>query len=310
MAGIPWTDSEIQLLKEKTSLGSLSFKKMTAFFPGRTSDSLQLKARSMDLDNNYVNHKWTYNKEFFHTPNYINCFYAGWLAADGNLSKIAESKSQYCNLRWACHSIDLPMVELFKKYIEYNGNIRIWIRDSSSEKHPKNCGEHCIIALNGIGQMENDLKLNFGIAPNKTYNLPPPILDKLELKLAYIVGYINGDGCVHSNDRNLSIGFTSSSINILNWLKNLIDSFNLPMNKVGRNANVNKMNHANCYHLTYNGTRAIYLYWLLKRVPVPILDRKWNNPKVESFISQQLSNHPEWFQTKIEDIERKLNIIY
>jgi hypothetical protein len=310
MAGITWSDNEIQLLKEKINLGTLNFKEMSAFFPGRTPDSLQLKARERKFNSNYRFHKWTYNKDFFHTPNYINCFYAGWLAADGNLSKITESKSQYCHLRWACHSTDLPMVELFKKSIEYTGNIRVWTKDKTNNKYQTNCGEHCVICLNGIEQMENDLKINFGITPNKTYHLPPPILDKLELKLAYIVGYINGDGCIHSNERNLSIGFTSSSINILNWLKNLIDSFDLPMNRAGRSTNINKMGHANCYGLVYNGTRAIYLYWLLKRVPVPILERKWNNPKIESFISKQVTKNPDWFSTKVEDIEKSLNILY
>ena len=310
MAGILWSDQEIQLLKEKTNLGSMSYKEMVTFFPGRTFNSLQLKARERGFDSNFVHHKWTYDRNFFHTPNYINCFYAGWLAADGNISKRGEANEDHYDLRWACHVEDLAMVELLKKEVVYNGNIPIFQRDKSSDKHPKNQGLHCMIRLNSMKQMADDLRINFGLVPNKTYHLPPPILDKLELKLAYIVGYINGDGCIHSNERNLSIGFTSSSINILNWLKNLIDSFDLPMNRVGRSANINKMGHANCYGLVYNGIRAIYLYWLLKRVPVPILERKWNNPKIESFISEQVTKNPDWFTTKIEDIEKSLNILY
>lgn len=298
----PWTEQEFNLLKEKAALGTVSFPQMKEFFPERTVRAIYTKAWENNIKTVCYHQKWNYNRDYFKIPNYRNCFWAGWLAADGSIEERGTTEIEKFDLRWECNSQDLNMMEIFKKDIEYNGPIVNYIK--APDKRPN---IHSKIKLNGLRQMAIDIKTNFGYGPQKTYHLPPPNLNKLELKLAFLVGYLNGDGWISVGKNNLAIGFVSSSTNILNWIKKLIDSLNLPQ-KVKRETALS--DKKGCHSISYGGTRAIYLYWLLKRVPVPILDRKWNNPKVESFISQQLSNHPEWFQTKIEDIERKLNIIY
>lgn len=301
MAGKPWNQNEILLLEKLTNEGSLSFKQIVPLFTERTANSLQLKSRERNFDSNYQYSKWDYNRDFFKDPNPINCFYAGWLAADGSISFRNHGYENIYDLRWECHVKDKSMVNLFANELGYNGNIKVFQRDTSNNKHKKNSGIHCIIRLNNISQMAEHLKNHFGLGPKKTHHLPPPNLNNLYLKLCYLIGYINGDGCVHLSKQNLTIKFYSSSLNILNWVKELTDELNLPQVRK-KNRSIKPIGSTQCFDYSIIGTSAIYLYCLLKSISVPILSRKWDRPEIDSFINEEIKKIPNGLIRPLKNI--------
>ena len=302
MAGIPWTEKEKQDLISYVETGNYSYRQLSKIL-NRTKDSLQLKAREMGLNNKYIHHLYTYDINYFKVPNYRNSYWAGWLAADGSIGKY--NTTNYV-LRWRMNIIDLKKLEEFKNDIKFNGPIR-FIKNISS--YSGNVSDHVTLDVGRIDIESSGLINNFGIEPNKTYRLQKPSIKEKELQLAFLIGYINGDGCIHfqQKTKNIIIKFTSSSVIMLQWIKDLIEKLGLPR-KTSRIKNIRKISHANCYEYSISGLSAIYLFELLKQVPVPVLDRKWNNPIVLNGISEIKAKHPEWFTESIKSIMENNNI--
>lgn len=306
MSGTPWKTEEINLLKQLVLSSKYSFKQLESFFIKRTAGSLQQKSRDLQLDNKYINYKYKYNKNYFNIPNLMNCWYAGWLAADGAILKRKCSDGIHYDLSWECHAQDKHIQELFIKELNYSSNTLEFLPTITPIN--KLYEMHSRIRINHIEQMAEDLKNNFSIINNKTYRLGPPNLSSIELKLAYLIGLINGDGCIYFDNRiqNLSIYVVSSSEEIIKFVKNTIESFNFPK---GKNKQVNISFRNGCYKYTANGISAIYLFDLLRTINVPILSRKWNNPQTLNGISLVKKQHPDWFLTDLDGIRKKIGLI-
>jgi hypothetical protein len=298
-----WTEQEIQLLKELTKSGTHSYKHLTSFFPGRAPNSLQNKARELQIKNPYIMHYYDYNRNYFQVPNFINSMFAGWLAADGCIL----IRGEYRDLVWGMSQKDIEFLNIFKKETLYNGIIHKFEKINYFANAKQKILKHCDLRYANIGSMAEDLKVNYSVIPQKTLRLGPPNLKSIELKLAYLIGYINGDGSVSigANQTGFCIKMISSSYKIIEWCRDLIESLSLPSARNYRPS----INYAeNIFSYALYGVKAIYLLELLKRVPVPVLDRKWNNPKVLEFIEKKKIEHPEWFTLSIDDLILKLGL--
>ena len=224
MAGIIWEDCEDIKLIELVSLGKYTFQEMTAWMSNRTASALQSRSSILGLQNNYQWHQYEFDKNFFETPNNRNCFWAGWLAADGNFENYCGERYA---LRWSIHQQDIEMMELFKSDIKFTGPITKFTKKLKTGV----LSPHAVIRINQVDIQKYHL-YKWGMIPNKTYRLPPSILETLELKLAFIVGYINGDGCINyykskKGKENFCIKFTNSSLQILQWIKQIAEKVGL-----------------------------------------------------------------------------------
>jgi hypothetical protein len=306
MAGKPWTTEEENLLKEHCGK-HISYKKMVAYIPTRTALSLQAHARLKGWSNPICNRIYDYDREFFKEPNYINSFFSGWIAADGYVRRRDET---YYDFAWEMKSEDEEFLFLLKKVLNYNGPVDKFF-DTGQIYRSKPGEYHSRIRLNSIGRMADDLKNNFSITPNKTYRLGPPLgLGSIELKIAFLIGVINGDGCVHLNKGgSLGIKVYGSGIGLLKWVKEVFDSLNIfaPRKKKGNNLLDTTESNA-CKQIGFYGVQAIYFYELVKKCPVPVLKRKWEQQKIEEFIIKLKKERPEWFPETIEQLMLRNNI--
>jgi hypothetical protein len=273
MAGKKWTTEEDSLLTKLVD-GSKSYKEIAEYFPERTPYSLQIRAvRVLNLDNTGYFGKGSiihsHNKSFWSTPNLLNSYWAGFIAADGSLRNPA-GESYIFSLMLA--KVDKYHIQKFADTIQYTGTVKDY-KDTSYVS--MTCGT----------QWFEDLERNFNIVPNKTKNLQPPSLS-LDLSWAYLLGYLDGDGCIHCHKNGtLNISFTSCSRDILTWVKNMTDHLT-GERKTTRNIH----EYSNFNRFALHGEAAAKLYIFLFKINVPKLDRKWNNEKIWSCIKTNYSH--------------------
>lgn len=273
-----WTTQEENLLRELLSQKKYSFNQMAKFFDGRTGTALRKHAlKYMKLTNeDFINKKYSYNQNFFEIPNVINSYVAGFYAADGVVS---ETSTKYLSLILSDKELD--QLNKFKNLFEYTGTVNP--RNYSGKENMYG------LLLCSADKLTTDLEKNFNVDQNKTYRLPPPNLNDPQLILAYIIGILDGDGCVHMNTQDkLTITYTSSSLKIVEWIKEEIEKMNLKTIRE-RFAKISKCSHANAYNYQVSGAKAISLIKKareLKKLGVPILDRKWDNEALNKYIEE------------------------
>lgn len=273
-----WSVEEENKLRELLSLKKYSFEEMAKFFDNRMGRSLGHRAKKLGLNNkDHKSKKYSHDEMFFETPNPINSYIAGFYAADGS---VYGKSTAIVSL--AIHGNDSHQLQKFKEYFKYDGIISKSKRDNL-----------VTLRIYSADKWHEDLYKNFNLASNKTYRLPPPNLQDKDLILCYIAGLLDGDGSVFISGQNtLAVCYTSSSLLIMEWVKNQIEILNL---KILRNRDlpeIRKCNHANAYEYRFTGSRAIHFIKIIqdlaKKYNLPILKRKWDNDKLNNYISEFL----------------------
>lgn len=279
-----WTTEEDSLLTELVKVNKLSYREMSSKFEGRSGVSLLKRAQRLGLDRNgFVFCKHSHNKTFFQIPNPINCYVAGYIAADGHISE--SGTTSYIALALSIR--DEKQIELFAKLMSFTGTPLLQPRkhwdwgNFSDVKILKICSAYELIA---------DLKRNFGLTQKKTYRIPAPCLDTEELKLCYLAGLLDGDGCVHiSNTDLLTISYTSCSLLIVEWVMNFTKSLQLKGIRSKKFSKISYHKNTRSYRFSIAGAKAVDLIermQQLKAKGIPILDRKWDNPELNQYISE------------------------
>jgi hypothetical protein len=125
--------------------------------------------------------QYSVNDDFFSSPTPLNSYWAGFIAADGCVHEDKYSK-------WLEISIDykdIDHVARFCEDVEYNGPIARY--------------DHIVRVVIYSKQIVNDLERHFNITQRKSLTLRRPHLSDIN-SLAYIIGYIDGDGCIYIKD--------------------------------------------------------------------------------------------------------------
>ncbi len=282
-----WTTEEDNLLRELMSTKTLSFRQMATRFPGRNATSLRKHARvHLGLDNDgFIFHKHTYNQAFFAIPNPINCYVAGFYAADGYVGDNITTRVLAISLA----PKDGHQVETFKRLLGYSGNITI-----DQREHLGHCNMHSL-RLYSAYEIAADLERNFGLSYPKTFRIPAPNLTDPHLQLCYLAGLLDGDGCVHIGNKNtVLIRYVSASRDVVDWIKSFVDSMGLQTLKRGRHYTVCKEKRSAAYSFAVAGLKALDLIKRVQRLKaegVPILDRKWDHPRINAYISEFCEKH-------------------
>jgi hypothetical protein len=269
------------------STKTMSFRQIALHFSGRSATSVRKHALvHLGLSNEgFVAHKHTYDQTFFAVPNPINCYVAGFYAADGYIGNNPTTRLLTISLA----PQDGHQVETFKRLLNYSGNITVDLRE-----HLGHCNMHSL-RLYSAYQITADLERNFGLTDRKTYRLPAPNLTDPHLQLCYLAGLLDGDGCVHINSQGrVVIRYLSASRTIVDWVKAFIDGMALKTLKRGRHYVVKKEKDSAAYGFTVGGLKALDLITRIQRLKmegVPILDRKWDNPRINAYISDFCMKH-------------------
>ena len=220
----------------------------------------------------YKARKYNVDDYFFHIPNVINSYYAGFIAADGY---ICSRKSELRTLKIGLSSKDTFWLEDFKNHLCSESPIKIRVQ--------KELYEIAEISITSK-QIIDDLHHHFNICPRKSLILEPPLIDEKPLKYAFICGYIDGDGSIFLSDRNkinktLCISILGTQ-KMCEWIKEV---FNDITNGCGT---IKPKPNTNIYRLDYSCKAAREIVKVLSKIKVPKLQRKW---------TKEIINHSENF---------------
>ncbi len=253
-----WTQKEIKLLKRE--YGSKTVDKIN--IPGRTYVAKLMRAFFLGLSSSLSGQgrrKYSVNNNFFSKYTLENCYWAGFIAADGCL----ESNTY-------CLSIGLSIKD--KKHLQ---NFNQLIQNTNPLRSMKKRDNKTIRLRICSKTIYNDLIKKFNITPKKslTFNLP-----KLKKKfiLAFIKGYIDGDGWIINTQNGkykyLTLGICGT-YQCLDNINKILFKFSKSKYKMPQ---VFKYQGKKCYHWKINGKGAENIIKYFLTLSLPGLSRKWN----------------------------------
>jgi hypothetical protein len=265
-----WTTNDVATLI--TYYGKVQ-NKIIAKMLGRSTDSITLKGEKLKLKSNrsLTRKKININLNFFSNPCENNSYWAGFIAADGCVHKSKNSISVILS------EVDKTHLQKFVNNCGYGGEIK------TNYKIRKCLGYICktpTVGINicGVKQWKQELCNNFNITPAKTWTLLPPKQLNHKNQLCYIVGYIDGDGCIYKDTvkpngyyyERLGLSILGTKP-MLDWIKNIFDKIS-PMKIASKP--IKRKNGIYQYRIV--GKRAWKISQKLNNLSIPKLERKWS----------------------------------
>lgn len=256
-----WTEEEYSILRE--FYGKVKITEIEKKLPIRTRCTIQKRAQILGLKgNHHIAQKfYTIDQDLFFEPNLDNCYWAGFLAADGCLTKDSGLSITLANK-------DKDHLIQFKDYCGYNGKIKDYLLENKIYNK---------IVIWGVPNWHRDLKLYWNITKNKSLTLQPPNLDiGSDLAVNFICGYIDGDGSIWKgkNGKYKTIYFSvCGTYSMIKWIRENL-KFLYP--DLSWKDNINKNGHSNVnYAIRYTNKKARIIInslyelsskqWLMKR---------------------------------------------
>ena len=303
MKTIALTEQEIQVVKE--NLTHKTLKQIMACLPrfseNITSKSARIFARKCkkeglhrDRYKHKVPYTGTYNQEYWKDLDLIKCYFAGNIAADGCILHKNNSKTLVISVAMK----DEVLVDSYIRELDYKGT-KIEAM-SHSKFAPKEGLPYCRIQLRAFNKNADYLKQHFNLAPQKTKRMGPTNISNDYLNLAYLMGYIDGDGtiCCHKTQKGrfetISLSIISCSKPLMEWIVALIDK-KFPV--INRKAGLRYRKRSHTWEYAIGGLRAATVIDYLRQFPLQEirLKRKWDNPKLLAWIEKKKIQHPEAF---------------
>lgn len=287
-----WTPQEIAHLKELCDSGKYRFTEIAAILK-RPFRGTMYKCYERGFNNLYTTpFKYSYDRAFFSRVTLETCYWGAIMTTDGCISM----RKGIPTIIWVAAEKDKPHMEAFKAAIKSNHPLnrrtnRCQISTTDPNKHHVNYA----IALENAREWAADLERHFGVTHNKTLRCPPPSLPTLAHKLAYIRGYIDGDGFITCDKEGvLDVGICGINREMIAWVKSVVDDMGLPTAKKVIPSLVHQAKDENCYYYHVRGFRAAVLFELLRRLPVPNLSRKWDNPTILAIVETWKARTDLW----------------
>lgn len=266
-----WTEKENKILKKYYGKIESAKKISETLLPNRTKDAIRMQAKKLGLRITDIYRKYNLNINYFDQPTTQNSYWAGYIAADGCI--IAQSNS----LTISTKIDDINILHSFQEAIE--SNYKITIIPAKTRKFPNNkiskCAAQAKLVLSGCQKINQNLYKFWNITSKKSLTLKAPNIKNKEQIIAFICGYIDGDGWITTNEkRKLIIGFCGT-YEMVYWINQQIKKL-LPK-LCWRNKVLKKNKHKNHYKVSYESNKAIAIFNYLKSVKLLYrLERKWN----------------------------------
>jgi hypothetical protein len=266
-----WTPEEDQILSDH--YGRSPFRVIHALLPRRTRDAVKGRAHQLGLTGDQASvlplavKRYAIDERFFSRPTLENSYWAGFIAADGCISPRQNSVKIMVSERDSDH------LRRFAESAGYDGPIRI---HGAGSYKPQS--KAATLNICGVPGWIADLEQIFNITARKPLTLaPPPKIPDRDCALAFIVGYLDGDGSIHVSshrykDRtyhSIVISFRGTG-EFLRWIKAYFDRLVPPRRG---EASVTESGRHPEYKV--GGSRAEAILRVLASLDVPRLARKW-----------------------------------
>lgn len=271
-----WSEEECQILK--TYYGQILNREICQYYlPSKNCNAIYYKAKCLGLksqDRRGRQRQYFFNHNYFSIPNVENSYWAGYIAADGCLYKCSNKPT----LTLVCKKEDVEILESFKSATGATNKINLRksgpIKGFNSNKEYIR-KEQKVLKFFNCEKWTIDLCNHWNIIPRKTGILQPPNINIDKYIIAYICGYIDGDGWITITNKNkiFSLGLVGN-YDLLIWIQTNLQRFlptlsweSKPYKHVG-----------NCYKLSYSCNKAVSIFKFLKnQIDLPFrLNRKWN----------------------------------
>lgn len=249
---IKYTEEELTFIKH--NMDKMNCKEMAIILNRKPSGLQRAITKYFGVLKPYIR---THVKSFNHDTNILlnqnleSYYWLGFIAADGSIFKHGRSKKY--NFLMGASGKDKEHMEKFISYINFTGaftkikKVDFW---SVSFR---------------ISDEEFDYLQSINITPNKSLTLKPPVIEDYNSRLAFIKGYIDGDGCIQYSGKtktlpNINIVGTKE---ILQWI---LEEFEIK-NIIQKRDNI--------YIVDITGSSARNVRNLMLQIETPQLDRKW-----------------------------------
>lgn len=289
LKGVLWTKEEDDLLRRYLGEGK-SFQQVSDLIQTRNRQSCESRAKKLKIRSTFVWQKKKTNETFWSIPNALNCYWAGFAATDGCLTyykKIKTNTDMY-SFQFLLGLKDLKQVEKFKQDTQSENEISL-LKSKLDIRFCKITVSCCQWGL--------DLQKNFNITPRKTFTLQPPNLTNESLIFSFIIGAVDGDGCIRLNSKRLPVVYlTGASYNFIKWVFDILLKY-FPRSLTGTVPKIytRKGENSPKYDISLSGLRACQIIDYLRQYSCPKLSRKWDQPEVLEIIDQYKKDYPEFF---------------
>lgn len=175
-----WSDKEKDILINNYC--KIKIEELEILLPHKNRCAIQKYSKKFNLQGNMslASRKYSYDETFFDTPNIMNCYWAGFIAADGNIGKDGL-------VTIGISSKDREILESFVLHTHHQCPIKTFYLEDK---------EYNSISCWGAYRWQDKLLEHWNILPNKSNILLPPNITNLKYIYAYIIGYFDGDGSV------------------------------------------------------------------------------------------------------------------
>ena len=177
---ILFSDLEIEFVKN--NYGIITRQKISKIL-NKPEHQITKLAKELNLHSLLRHFKRIYKRNdfIFSKINLLTCYWAGFIAADGYIDNKAFA------LRVCLSKKDKIHLERLKDFLKYSGPL--YQSKTNTNLHLDVISKQLLIDLENI----------FNIHTKKSLTLKPPKALTYEQSLAYIIGYIDGDGSIGYN---------------------------------------------------------------------------------------------------------------
>lgn len=186
---------------------------------GRTTIKKWLKEMNLPIRNfdeaKRTCRLYNYNKDINYFNNQSNnmAWLLGFLASDGTVSLKRNT------IKIGLSSKDKEILEKIKDELKIENKITEYTTNTGFD----------VVELSWTCKEHKDILKNYGIIPQKTNYLEPPILLDEKYWIDYLRGYFDGDGSICKINGYLRFSIVSNTKEILNWFVNwLYEKYNIP----------------------------------------------------------------------------------
>jgi predicted transcriptional regulator len=284
--------------KDACTKYNLSYK---GFYFFRKKNNITCASRGKHPNSSrFITRKYNLDDTFFtqDKKTLTSCYWAGFIAADGNISKNNRK------ITISLQHLDREHLVKFKNAIKYEGDIKSYVIFKDLQNNGiKKRYEYDTIAFSS-SPMINDLFENFNITPAKSLTLQfPKIIDKNFID-AFIKGYIDGDGSIGLNESNNEV-----YISVMSGSKPFIEAI---ANRFGEilddEITIYSYGKKNIHTIRLSNKKARRLILYLNSISTPHLERKWDKAVFHS--ENFIKKHRNDFKLKIilDFLKKGLNV--
>lgn len=199
--------------------------------------------------------KYKYDEDFFDDVNLISSYWAGFIAAEGNINDVRH------RIAIKLGDKDRKHLENFVTTVGYTGTIYQIAAKGRSKPQ-------VLLHINGASRWVSSLRDNYCVTARKSLTLQPPIDLEEQNSIAFIIGYIDGRGCISVDGDSLQLVGTND---LLCWIKMWFDRWCPSMQRRMAVVRPSGMH----FRYSISGKRSAYLLNKMNLVDVPKLKRKW-----------------------------------